>query len=71
MGAKGKVQLGSSMGIGLLLGGATMYFQSPPADAAGWFAIVLFGLIVGLAASGVYDTGKGLIAKANKKNDIE
>lgn len=66
LGVKGKAQLVSSLLSGLILGGFTLYFQAPPKNGADWFAIILSGLILGLAASGVYDTGKALISKANK-----
>lgn len=65
LGVKGKAQLISSLLSGLILGGFTLYFQAPPKGGADWFAIVLFGLIVGLAASGVYDTGKALVVRMN------
>ena len=64
LGAKGNVQLVSSMATGLVLGGGIMYVQTFPQDAAGWTAVVLFGLIEGLAASGVYEVAKEVTAKS-------
>lgn len=72
LGVKGRAQLISSLISGLVLGSLTLYFQSPPQDATGWFVVILFGLVVGLAASGVYDTGKKLVARKPEegKNDL-
>ena len=54
-----------SMAIGLLLGGGYMIATAGvPAAFAGWFAIVVFGLGLGLVASGIYDVGKELIERA-------
>ena len=35
-----------------------------PADFAGWVALFFYGLIPGLVASGVYETGKGIATRA-------
>jgi len=57
----------ASMAIGLLLGGgyllATVGF---PSDFAGWFSVVVYGLGVGVVASGIYDVGEGWLKKLNK-----
>lgn len=51
-----------SMLVGLLLGGGYMIAsQGVPAAFAGWFAIAVFGLGLGLVASGIYDVGKDLL----------
>ena len=54
---------GISMAIGLLFGGGYLLAElGVPADFAGWFSIVVYGLGVGLVASGIYDVGKDLLA---------
>ena len=63
LGVSGKWQFVSSMATGLVLGGGVMYFQVLPDLPSEWFAVGLFGLIMGLAASGVYEVGKALVYK--------
>jgi hypothetical protein len=63
LGVAGTWQFVSSLATGLVLGGAVWYFSYPPLSGAGWFSLVLFGLIMGLAASGVYEVGKELAKK--------
>ena len=53
---------GVSMAIGLLLGAGYMIADlGMPAAFAGWFAVVVFGLGLGVVASGIYDVGKDLL----------
>ena len=59
----GRSQLVASMAIGLILGGGYQASQAIPADFAGWFALAIYGLALGLVASGVYDTGKQLAGR--------
>ena len=59
----GKQSLIASMLIGLILGGGFQLSQATPADFAGWFAVIVYGLALGLVASGIYDTGKKLTRK--------
>jgi len=63
LGVQGKLQLVSSLLTGLVLGGASMYFQIVPVTGVDWFATVLYGLVLGLSASGVYEVGKDLVEK--------
>ncbi|OGC95294.1 MAG: hypothetical protein A2W25_05095 [candidate division Zixibacteria bacterium RBG_16_53_22] len=63
LGVKGKWQLASSLIAGLLLGGLVMYFTTLPNTAVGWFSVALFGLLVGLAASGCYEGIRAASAK--------
>jgi len=63
LGIQGKWQLVSSLLSGLILGGLVMYFTLGPATAVGWFSVALFGLLVGLAASGCYEGIKTASAK--------
>lgn len=64
LGVKGIWQLLSSMLTGLVLGGFTAYFITVPAAPAEWFAVVLYGLAVGLATSGFYELQKASSEKA-------
>lgn len=63
LGVSGKWQLISSMATGLVVGGFVMYIQTLPQTLVEWSATGLFGLILGLAASGVYEIGKDLVTK--------
>ena len=62
-GVAGKLLNASSLVIGLALGVAYQYAQGTPADFAGWFAAGVFGLGLGLVASGIYDAGASVVAK--------
>lgn len=44
-----------SMTIGALTGIAYQFSVSPPVDFSGWFTAIVFGLGLGIMASGVYD----------------
>ena len=56
MGAAGKWLLGISMALGLLFGALyVLAFVGLPATFAAWFVLVVFGLMVGLTTSGVYN----------------
>lgn len=44
-----------SLAIGLILGIGYQLSIAMPAGFAGWFAVVVFGLALGLVASGIYD----------------
>jgi len=52
---KGEIVKGLSMGVGLLLGVGYQFSTVPPVNFAGWFGAVVFGLALGLVASGIYD----------------
>jgi len=54
-GASGKLLTGISVGIGLVLGVLYQLSLGVPADFAGWFGAVLYGLALGITASGVYN----------------
>lgn len=56
LGVKGQFSLVASMFLGLLFG--AFYWaatQGAPATFLGWFGLVVFGLMLGLTTSGVYD----------------
>lgn len=55
LGVSGVYARVTSMAIGLALGIGYQLTISTPADFAGWFGAVVFGLALGLGASGVYD----------------
>jgi len=64
-GASGKLQLALSLVTGFVLGMAIMAADlGLPTNYAGWVALVIYGLIPGLVASGVYETGKGIATRA-------
>jgi hypothetical protein len=51
-----------SMGIGLILGsGYQVAENGVPLDFAGWFAVIVFGLAIGLVASGLFDAAKNIV----------
>lgn len=55
-GVEGKALLGVSMVIGLLLGsGYQMATNGFPVDFAGVFGVIVYGLGLGIVASGVYN----------------
>jgi len=54
-GIKGNWVRGLSAGVGLVLGVCYQVSLALPADFAGWFAAVVFGLALGVIASGIYD----------------
>ena len=62
---QGNALRGVAMGIGLILGaGYQLAVVGFPANFAGWFAVVVFGLGLGVVASGVYDAGTAIVQKA-------
>ena len=54
-GVKGNGVRALSAGIGLLLGVGYQISLALPVDFAGWFAAIVFGLGLGIVASGIYD----------------
>lgn len=70
-GAKGKVQLGISLGLGFVLGGA---FQAAatgwPSNYEGWFWMVIYALAMAVLPFLTYDLGKDLIAKTLHKSNV-
>jgi hypothetical protein len=48
----------SSMAVGILLGVGYQFSVGAPVDFAGWFAVLIFGVALGLTASGLYDATK-------------
>ena len=72
LGAQDRGLLVVSMGTGLVLGAgyqlAVLAPDAVPTSALGWYAyvfgIVIYGLALGLTASGVYDVANGIFKKA-------
>lgn len=56
-----------SMWFGLVFGGGFMLAQSVPTDFNGWFLDVVYGIILGLTASGLFKTGIEFTERANPK----
>jgi hypothetical protein len=50
----------ASLLIGLAAGIAYQISIAMPADFSGWFAAGIYGLALGLVASGLYDAGKSI-----------
>ena len=63
-GATGKPQLGLSVLTGFLLGFGYMLSQAFPTTYAGWFAVIVFALAMGLLPSGIYETFKEAVKHA-------
>lgn len=54
-GLSGVALQGASLLVGLVLGVGYMYSVTPPVDFASWFGYAVYGLALGLSASGVVD----------------
>jgi len=65
LGVKANALLVVSMVIGLVLGGGYQVatLTVPLATFAVWFGIVLYGLALGLVASGIYDVADTMLGK--------
>jgi len=60
LGVQGQILKAVSMGVGVLFGGGYQIAAiGVPADFAGWFGLVVYGIALGLVASGIYDAVKG------------
>ena len=65
LGVTGKWQLVTAMVLGLIFGGGLLVaIMGLPIAFSGWFAIILYGTLLGLFASGIYDTGKKITGQA-------
>jgi hypothetical protein len=58
LGVTGNGSLVLSMILGVAFGLVYQLSLAIPITTAGWFAAVVYGLLTGLAASGLYDLGK-------------
>lgn len=61
LGVTGQVLRVVSLTVGVALGIAYQYSMQPPADFAGWFGATVYGLGLGLVASGIYDAAKSAV----------
>jgi len=64
LGLKDKALKVSSLVCGLLLGSGYQLSQAAPTSFAGAFAVLVYGLALGLVASKVFDAGKLLADRA-------
>ena len=64
MGAEGKITNAISMILGAVLGGLYLGFSAKPTDPLGILLCVIYGLLIGLSASGIYKLGGSIAAKA-------
>jgi hypothetical protein len=55
LGVRGKVLLVCSLLLGIAFGVAYQYSLRPIVGFGGWFGAVMFGLALGITASGVYE----------------
>lgn len=62
-GVAGNALRASSLVVGLILGGAYQYSVAAPVDFASWLGLVVYGLALGLVASGFYDAAKSATSK--------
>lgn len=68
LGAAGNVLIIVSMAIGLVLGAGFQFATNGfPVNFGGWFAVVVYGLGLGIVASGVYDAATTAIRAARKE----
>lgn len=58
LGVTGNAAKVVSLAIGLLLGVGYQFSVTPPVGFSGWFTVIVFGLALGLVASGIYDAVK-------------
>lgn len=66
----GNLVLVISMLVGTLLGGGFMLVQLRPPSGADWwphfvywFGVLVYGMGMGIVASGIYDAGKAIVVK--------
>lgn len=52
----------ASLLIGLIAGIAYQISIAMPVDFSGWFGAAIYGLALGLVASGLYDAGKSIVS---------
>lgn len=48
--------------FGVVLGGVVGYATLKPTDFVGWVIVVIYGLLLGFIGTGVYDTGRSILA---------
>lgn len=60
-GISGKALNVSSMVVGVIIGIAYWYSQQPLVGFSAWFEAAIYGLALGLSASGLYDAARSAI----------
>jgi hypothetical protein len=60
-GISGQALNALSMGVGAVIGVGYWYAQHPLASFGDWFGAIIYGLALGLVASGVYDAAKSVM----------
>ena len=60
-GLEGKVLNAASMVVGMMIGMAYWYAQQPLTTFGDWFGAIIYGLALGLVASGIYDAARSAI----------
>ena len=63
IGVEGKALNAVSMAIGAVIGVAYWYAQSPLQSFSDWFGAVIYGLALGLVASGIYDAVRSAVTR--------
>jgi hypothetical protein len=63
MGVQGNALRIVSLAIGLVFGIGYQISLGLPTDFAGWFGAVVYGLGLGLVASGIYDAAADIVSK--------
>jgi hypothetical protein len=66
MGVAGRALKATSAGIGLAVGLAYQLSLGVPVDFAGWFGAILYGLGLGVVASGLVDQARSLASRIGK-----
>ena len=67
LGLTGKSQLLSSFATGVVIGIVQQVSTGTVVGFAGWFQVVVYGIILGGLASGAYEAIKGAVLKALAK----
>jgi len=60
-GISGQALNALSMGVGAIIGVGYWYAQHPLVSFGDWFGAIVYGLALGLVASGVYDAAKSVM----------
>ena len=60
-GVSGQMLNALSMGVGAAIGIGYWYAQHPLVSFGDWFGAIVYGLALGLVASGVYDAAKSVM----------
>ncbi len=66
MGVGGKALKATSAGIGLAVGIAYQFSLGTPVDFASWFGALLYGLGLGVVASGLVDQARSLASRISR-----